>query len=381
MANGNSADKTPPSEDRTLEQKCQDLRVRQFHRHFLLTSLILAGLVFLWIILYFIVPMVVAGAFATLFYPVFEWIARRLGGRRGIGSLLTCLLLLLGILVPAYVIGDLVVSQAVELYATAQETVQDWTEEDGGLIGRIRNSQLMRWIHLQDIDWRSILEQGTQTVGTVAAAAVNAMSKGVIGFFTSFLIIFFILFYFFRDGDRIVERLKEISPMDETYEQAVIRRFAQISKATVKGTVLVGVTQGFLGALTLWVTGIDTWVLWGVVMAALSIIPMLGPYVVMIPAGIIQLIVGNYVRGLIILVMGTVIIGSVDNLMRPHVVGRGARMHDLIIFFATLGGIGVFGILGFIVGPVIAALFLTILDIFTVEFHGELDLPGKIQVK
>ena len=207
------------------------------------------------------------------------------------------------------------------------------------------------------------------------------MSKGVIGFFTSFLIIFFILFYFFRDGDRIVERLKEISPMDETYEQAVIRRFAQISKATVKGTVLVGVTQGFLGALTLWVTGIDTWVLWGVVMAALSIIPMLGPYVVMIPAGIIQLIVGNYVRGLIILVMGTVIIGSVDNLMRPHVVGRGARMHDLIIFFATLGGIGVFGILGFIVGPVIAALFLTILDIFTVEFHGELDLPGKIQVK
>ena len=157
MANGNSADKTPPSEDRTLEQKCQDLRVRQFHRHFLLTSLILAGLVFLWIILYFIVPMVVAGAFATLFYPVFEWIARRLGGRRGIGSLLTCLLLLLGILVPAYVIGDLVVSQAVELYATAQETVQGWTEEDGGLIGRIRNSQLMRWIHLQDIDWRSIL--------------------------------------------------------------------------------------------------------------------------------------------------------------------------------------------------------------------------------
>lgn len=382
MKNGKLPDMTPPPEDPALESKCRDLRVRQFHRHFLLVTLVLAGLVFLWIIKYFIVPMIVAGAFATLFYPLFQWVTRRVRGHKGISALLTCFLVLLGLLIPAYVVGNLVVSQAVDLYDEAQELVRQWAEEgEEGLLGRIRNLRIMQWIHLQDIEWGQILEQGTQSVGSAVASAVNTMSKNLISFFTNFLIIFFILFFFFRDGDQLVDRLKDISPMDEKYEQAVIRRFNQISKATVKGTILVGVTQGTLGAITLLVAGIDTWVLWGVVMSLLSIIPMLGPYVVMVPIGIVQLLMGNYLPALIILIMGTVVIGSVDNLMRPHVVGRGARMHDLVIFFSTLGGIAVFGVLGFIVGPVIAALFMTILDIFTVEFRGELDLPEKIQVK
>lgn len=382
MKNGNLPDKMPPSEDPTLEQKCRDLRVRHFHRNFLLTVLILAGILFFWIIKYFIVPMVVAGALATLFFPLFRWVSRRLGGHKGFSSLLTCLVILLVILIPAYVVGDLVVRQAVELYEAAQETVHQWTEEgDEGLIGRIRSSRIVRWIDLQDIEWGQILEQGTQSIGTAVAAGVNVMSKNLIGFFTNFLLIFFILFYFFRDGELMVERLKEISPMNEKYEHAIFQRFNQISKATVKGTILVGFTQGALGALTLWVTGVDTWVLWGVVMSLLSIIPMLGPYIVMVPAGVIQLLMGQYIQGIIILVMGTAIIGSVDNLMRPRVVGRGARMHDLVVFFTTLGGIAVFGVLGFIVGPVVAAIFMTILDIYTVEFQGELDLPEKIQVR
>jgi predicted PurR-regulated permease PerM len=302
-------------------------------------------------------------------------------GPGGVAALLTCIVLLLGILIPAVIVGDIVAGQAVGLYETAQETIKEWTEEgNGGLIGQIRNWRLVRWIHLQDIEWAQVFERAVQGVGTGAASLFNLLSKNVIGFFTKFLIILFTMFYFFRDGEHIVQRLKEISPMNERYEQSIIKRFRQISRATVRGTVLVGLTQGTLGAITLWLTGVNGWLLWGVVMALLAMIPPFGTYLVMVPIGIFKLLSGSYVVGAIILASSLFIIGSIDNLMRPRIVGKSARMHDLVIFFSTLGGIGIFGILGFIVGPVIAALFMTVLDIYVIEFQGELESPDKIQV-
>jgi len=363
------------------QKAAREAQAVRFHRTFLLIVLILTGLLFVWVVNYFLVSILVAGSLTTLFSPLNLWIRRRLRGRTGFAALLTCIVLLLGILVPAVILGDIVASQAVTLYESAQETIEQWTEEgNGGLIGRLRNWRLVRWIHLQDIEWGQVFERAVQGVGTGVASLFNLLSKNVIGFFTKFLIILFTMFYFFRDGEKIVQRLKEISPMNEKYEQAIIKRFRQISRATVRGTVLVGVTQGTLGAITLWLTGIDGWLLWGVIMAILAMIPPLGTYLVLVPIGIFQLLSGNYLIGIIILIAGVVIIGSVDNLMRPRVVGRSARMHDLVIFFSTLGGIGIFGILGFIVGPVIAALFMTVLDIYVIEFQGELEAHDRIQI-
>ncbi|MCE5184750.1 MAG: AI-2E family transporter [Planctomycetaceae bacterium] len=362
----------PPSNDQTA----------RFHRTFLLIVLILTGLLFVWIINYFLVAIIVAGSLATLFNPLNLWLRRILRNHNGLAAFVTCIILLLGLIIPAVIVADKVVEQAVSAYQTAQDTIQNWIEQgEEGWFGRLRNSRLVRWIHLQNVELGKIFEQGIQGIGTGVAAVVNILSKNVIGFFTKFLIILFTMFYFFRDGEHIVQRLKDVSPMNERYEQAIIKRFRQISQATVRGTVLVGLTQGMLGALTLWLTGVSGWLLAGVIMALLAMIPPFGPYVILIPIGIIQLLSGHYIRGIIIMVAGIVIIGSIDNLMRPRVVGRSARMHDLVIFFSTLGGIGVFGILGFIVGPVIAALFTTILDIYTVEFQGELERSDKIQVQ
>jgi predicted PurR-regulated permease PerM len=373
--------KVPGDRDFDGLKAAREVQNLRFHRTFLLTVLILTGLLFVWIINYFLVSILVAGSLTTLFNPLNLWIRRRFRGRKGFAALATCIVLLLGILIPAVILGDIIAGQAVELYESAQETIRQWTEEgNGGWLARVRDWRIVRWIHLQDIQWAEVFERALQGVGTGVASLFNLLSKNVIGFFTKFLIILFTMFYFFRDGERIVERLKEISPMNEKYEQAVIKRFRQISRATVRGTVLVGLTQGTLGAITLWVTGIEGWLLWGVVMSILAMIPPFGTYLVLVPIGIFQLLSGNYVVGIIILIAGVFIIGSVDNLMRPRVVGRSARMHDLVIFFSTLGGIGIFGILGFIVGPVIAALFMTVLDIYTIEFQGELERPDKIQV-
>ena len=138
--------------------------------------------------------------------------------------------------------------------------------------------------------------------------------------------------------------------------------------------VLLGIIQGFLGGLTFWIFGVGSPILWGVVMALLSVIPLVGSWLVLYPAAIIQLIVGNIFSGIGIILIAAIIISNVDTVLRPRLVGRDTGMHDLMIFFSTLGGISLFGIMGFIIGPVIAVFFLTILDIYAVEFKTTLDM-------
>lgn len=348
----------------------------KFHRHFLLTILTATGLAFFWVVRFFLVPVAVAATLSSIFYPLYKYVNKKFKDRQGLSSIVTTLFLFAGLLLPLVLIGNLVSEQAVELYHNMQKLVEKIIEEgEKGIIGDIKRSDFLMWLRFQDIELENILQQSLQAIGSATAKVINTMSKGVLRFVTNILIIFFTMFYFFRDGHKVVNKLKDISPMNEKYEQAVINRFGQISGATIKGTLLVGLTQGAIGGVTFLVLSIESWLLWGVVMVILSIVPLVGAYVVMVPAGIFQLLVGNIVKGIVILVMGTVVIGSVDNLMRPRLVGKGAKMHDLVIFFSTLGGLAVFGPLGFIVGPLIAAMFQSILEIYTVEFKGELELP------
>ena len=164
-----------------------------------------------------------------------------------------------------------------------------------------------------------------------------------------------------------------MSPLPHEYEKMVFSRFVMISRATVKGTLLIGLIQGAIGAVTLLVFGFRSWLVLGVVMIILSIVPMVGAWLVMIPVAIVEIATGSVWQGIIILLITVLIISSVDNLLRPRLVGREAHMHELIVFFSTVGGIGVFGVMGFIVGPVVAALFMAILDIWCREFRPQLE--------
>ena len=153
----------------------------------------------------------------------------------------------------------------------------------------------------------------------------------------------------------------------------IIARFLLISRATVTGTLILGLVEGTLGAITLLVFGVKAWLLWGFVMIILATMPFIGTWIVLVPAGIIQMFMGNTWQGLIMILMGLIVIANIDNLLRPQLVGRGAKLHDLIIFFSSLGGIILFGVMGFIVGPVIAALFIAVLDIYEMEFEKQLN--------
>jgi len=182
----------------------------------------------------------------------------------------------------------------------------------------------------------------------------------------------FIMFYFYIDGKRIVERLIKWSPLKDEYERILIEKFVSVSKGTLKGILVIGIIQGILGGLLFWAVGMTSPVFLGVLMVFASIIPALGTAAIWAPVAIVLLAEGRWGAAIATGVVGALVIGSVDNLVRPMLVGKDIKMHDLLVLLSTLGGLAVFGLPGFILGPVIAALFIAIWNIYEEVFADEL---------
>ena len=340
----------------------------------ILGMLALVTLAIFPIIKVFFVPIVVAATFSTLFSPLYNRLLRLFGQRRSISSFVTCLIIFLCLVTPTYLVVQLVVHQAIDLYQGAGPVVKD-------IVSQGSKSQflmgLQKWPILQKLQFSSInlavpLSEGIKLMATVGTRAINKTSAGLLEFVINLFVMFFTMFYFFMDGQALIKRLKYLSPIRDDYEEMIVSRFLLISRATVFGTVIIGLIQGTIGALALLIFGIKLWLLWGFIMVILALIPFMGAWLVLIPAGIIQIITGHVGAGIGIILTSLLFVSTIDNLIRPRLVGHGAKLHDLVIFFSSLGGIAVFGVMGFIVGPVIAASFVAVLDIYSTEFEQQL---------
>lgn len=352
----------------------KDRDIWKASRYALVLLLLLSLALFVSIIRTFLVSIIIAATFVTLFYPLYGRILSVMGERRGAASLLTCLLLMLCVFLPLSLVVAEVARQAVDLYQNTAPWLSELFEEgDTGLIGRIQNMRIYRWLDLGSIDWQKVARDVAGKTGSVVASAVNTTSRSLFDLITSLFVILFTMFYLFRDGREFLHKIRYLSPLKDEYEKMIYERFVEISRATVRGTVGIGLIQGFTGAVVLMLFGFKSWLLFGVIMTVLSIIPFVGAWVVMLPAGAIKLITGDIWQGIVIILVSVLLISMVDNILRPRLVGRESRMHDLIIFFSTLGGISVFGVAGFIAGPVIAAFFLSMIDIWSREYGNRLN--------
>lgn len=164
----------------------------------------------------------------------------------------------------------------------------------------------------------------------------------------------------------------QLSPLKNEHERLLAEKFISISRATIKGTLVVGAIQGLLGGLAFWIVGVPSPAIWGLLMILFSIIPLVGSALVWLPAAIILLLMGQVWQGIFLLVVGFGVISLVDNILRPKLVGKDTQMHPLMIFFATLGGISLFGLPGFIIGPIVVSLFLALGEIYSIEFKSQL---------
>ena len=352
-------------------------RDKKLSRYFFIALLLGTTFLFFYMIRAFLVPVLLAAVFCTLFHPFFLKVLALFRGRRGLASLFCCFVMLLGLILPLYGVADLVAREAIGFYNSAEEQVRHiLAEGDAGPLGRLKQSRWIRDLRLDQIDWPSVLQRGAATAGTVIATVINKTSRGTLQVIVMVFTTLFTMFYFFRDGKRLIDRIKYLVPMEERHEDAIIDRFSAVSRATIRGTVLIALIQGTLAGLTLWIFGVPSPILWGVVSVVAGMIPLVGVWIVLYPAAFVQMATGHLWQGVGILLVTVLVIVNVDNLLRPRLVGQEAGMHDLMVFFSTLGGIGLFGPVGFIVGPMVAALFLSILDIYSTEFKRELDGLG-----
>ncbi len=362
----------------TRGQAAAEKSAIRFGQRWLVLLLVVMLLLFLTMTRIFFVPVVVAAVFTTLTYPLQEWMVRLVRGRQGFAALLSCAVVLLLVLVPSYLTLTMVVAEMQGLYLNNQGRILAALRElsqqvdrasTEGLAGVIPVPSWAPPLRLESVNWQDVLS----SLGNTAGAWISGTSQGALQVVASLFVILFSMFYFFRDGEAIVRRLRYLSPLEQRYEELLIQRIVSTSRATLRATVIIGFIQGSLGALTLGYTGIQAPLLWGVAMWVMALFPLVGTWVIMYPIGIIELVQGNVRDGLIIILMTAVVISTIDNIIRPRLVGRRAGMHDLLVFFATVGGLATFGLLGFIVGPIVASLFVALLDIYALEFRTQLE--------
>ncbi len=343
--------------------------------YFLLALLLGTGVVLFEMTKLFLVPVVLAATFAGLFYPLYTKLVHWTRGREGLSALTSCVVLLVGLLVPAYIVTDLVVQESLGIYKSAGR----WTanllnsKDSLNLSERLNQFELLQGLELNHLDWQQPLQDAIKTTAGWATSFINTTSRSTLQLVANFFIMLFTMFYFFRDGPLLLRRLHQLSPLEPRYERGLIERFVSVSRATIKGTLFIGLIQGTLGGITLWAFDFSSPALWGVVMVVLSIIPLVGTWMVLYPAGLFEMLTGNLWSGIAIVLITALIISSVDNILRPYLVGRDTGMHDLLVFFSTLGGLSVFGVMGFIIGPVLAALFVSLLEFYSLSHAQEAD--------
>ena len=197
------------------------------------------------------------------------------------------------------------------------------------------------------------------------ATQAIAIGQGTARIIISFFLMLYLLFFFLRDGSEIAQRLKDAIPLRTEQKRALFNKFTIVIRAMFKGTILVAVLQGMLGGVIFWLLGIPAALLWGVVMAFLSLLPAVGSALIWLPVALYLLATGAVWQGLVLIAYGVLVIGLVDNFLRPFLIGMDTKLPDYIVLISTLGGIAIFGLNGFVIGPVIAAMFIATWDIFS----------------
>lgn len=325
---------------------------------------------FFWILLPFYGAVFWATIIAVLFAPVQRRLVRSFRGRRNAAALATLALVLVVVILPLAWIGAMITQEAASLYAKIQAgevRPGSWFRAMLDALPPWATSLLDRFnlTSLSDVQQR--FAAGLQrAVQFIVQQGVN-IGQGTFQFVIAFFVMLYLLFFLLRDGDRLVRRIRLALPLQPDLKQQFGEKFTTVVRATVKGNIVIAVLQGLLGGLAFWVLGIHGAVLWGVAMAVLSLLPAVGAALVWLPVALYLIGSGSIWQGIGLIAFGVLVIGLVDNLVRPILVGKDTKMPDYIVLISTLGGLAVFGINGFVIGPVIAALFIAAWDIVAVS--------------
>lgn len=345
------------------------MRLRNLESRVFLTLVLATTFFFVWMIRGFLSPVFWAAVLAVLFHRVYRRTLELAGGRRSVAAGLTTLTVVLVVVLPVAVLVGALAQQALWLYQRVMSGEVDlvapiaWAERQLPVL-----TELLGRYGIQIGQIRASVQGAALTATQYVAGQALAMGQNALTTTVLFGLTLYLLYFFFRDGDEIMRGVIRALPMGDAREERLFRKFAEVSRATVKGTLVVAAVQGALGGVMFALVGIPAPVFWGVAMGVLSLLPAVGAALVWLPAAVILFATGAYVPGVVVVLGGTFVIGLVDNLLRPVLIGRETKMPDYLVLIATLGGLTVFGLAGFVAGPIIASLFLVMWQMFAEEY-------------
>lgn len=328
-----------------------------------LVLIIAVSIAFVWIMWPFYGTVFWAIVLAVVFSPLYRRLATSMRQRRTLAALATVVIIVLVVILPLAIITGLILQEGLALY----DRVQSGELSFSRYLQRLFDA-LPAWITslLDRYGVTSLSEVGeklsagiTKSIQFLAAHAVSVGQNAfdlVVGFF----LMLYLLFFFLRDGQRLARRIRQAVPLQEELERNLFMKFVDVIRAAIKGNVVVAAVQGALGGLIFWFLDIHAPILWAVLMAFLSLLPAIGTALVWLPVAIYLLVAGQIWQGIVLIAFGVLVIGLVDNVLRPILVGKDTEMPDYLVLMSTLGGMAIFGLNGFVIGPVIAAMFIAV---------------------
>jgi predicted PurR-regulated permease PerM len=328
-------------------------------------GLLVAAVIALYLCWLMLEPFVEVLLWAVVLVIVFMPIHRRVRARVGSpgwSAMLSCLLVVVVILVPLTLVALAVAREVTHIAQSIQTGAGTDGLLDSPYIDRALN-WVGQYVDLSQFNSQQFIADRLKSLGGAIAGRTLGLVGGVVGIVIEVFFVIFTMYYLFRDGERMREAVYNVLPLNDRRASEIIDRTQEVISASVYGVLVIALIQGTLGGIAFWALGLPSSLLWGVVMVFLSMIPMAGAFVVWVPAAIYLVITGDWGKAIILTVWGALVIGSVDNFLRPKLVGEKTRLHELLIFFSVLGGLQVFGVIGLVLGPVVVAITIALLDV------------------
>ncbi len=342
----------------------------EFSKYFVLLFFVIATYMVFLVIKPFIIPILTSIIISYIFYPLYKWVNKKTK-RKNLSAIIIMILILILIITPIFFIVNSLTREVTTVYINSKQRIAE-----GNIIGIGPDSSVLWKLNsfLVDIAEKpqisSSIDNITNTIISSLSNFLFTIPKRILSFFVMIFLIFFML----RDGELMVKKIKYFIPLKKNHQNKIIIKFGSVTHAVVYGHFITALIQGMVGVLGLYIFGVKSPLVWGVIMLIACMIPFIGAPVVWFPLGVLKLIDGLTtntasitIMGVGLLVYGFVIVASIDNLIKPKIIGDMARIHPTVILIGVLGGLLMLGVIGIVVGPLILSLFLTFAEIYKTE--------------
>lgn len=348
------------------------METKHYNANFFFIVLLGISTLAFFVIKPFLLGIFLASVLAIMLGGPYRFLLKATRGRQHLSAFLTSIggvvFMLLGIIL----ISTLVANELAGLVRGMASSENSYEAVSQNLINIVQANQFTHSVGADMFINKDLFLKISSQLTTWGVALIQAMYVSFANLAMLLFVAFFSLYYFLMEGRNLVSRVMYLSPLKNSHEKLLVDKFVSMTRATVKGALVVGLVQGVIAAMVFMIAGVPSASIWGGLVMLFSLIPLLGSGIVWLPIGIVLLLIGHLWQGMLVITMGFGVISTIDNFIRPKLVGSGVQMHPLLVLFATLGGLSMFGFFGFIIGPIIMALFLTLWDIYAIEFRRQL---------